>query len=396
MKKRPPHNESIPSGTPIPVEIGIKDEPSHVGSKGLSKPTAISSVFADHLVTALQNRGVMAPLIIQAEQTTLLIQNLPVRGQKAKLAALPFALEDRISAPLDEVHIALCRGQHASEAALACVVGLDVMTDPDRPADAAVLPEIFALPAPAAAQSDIVWAVWRSGERVLVRQSDETGFGIATPMLPLVWRQADQPKVIGYGDPLPDEIEVSEHITTPPPPADTDMAVDLRQGRFAPSSGDWRGRLGRVAAIAGFGLVAHFAIAAADTVSLQKIAENERRAVQAAIAPVLPGVEIGPDIRPILRRLDPAPPPTGSAFLPLVAQVSAILLETGTQVGFRRMTFADEPSRLTVLLEMPTLEDLQRAERLLRDGGLNVSSGAATASTGIAEAEFSIAWGQDR
>lgn len=355
------------------------------------KDAETTQVFAERLARSVSESGRESPWILPAEAVSLLTADVPVRGTRAKRAALAFALEDRIGAPLDEVHVALCRPSGQGEGVLAAIVDRAWMAASERPADAPVLPETFALPSPVATGDAQVWAVWCAAGRALVRVSDGTGFCVAATLLPLVWRQAGQPACDSYGEGLPPDVVAQRRGDTPPPPDSADLAVDLRQGAFAPAATGWVPRLIRLAAVVALGLMVHLAIALADAVALARIAEQDRAIAQAAVAQILPGIDVGADVTPILRRLAPPPPaPPGSAFLPLLARVSETLLAADLPAGFRRMTFASDPVRLSLLVEMPGLEDLQRAERVLRDGGLDVTTGAASATAGIAEAEFVI------
>ena len=350
-----------------------------------------ASEFARHLRDAVTSATGAEPLIIAGEKISLLSVALPVRGMRAKRAALPFAVEERISAPLDEVHIALCRDLGAADTVLAAVLDRTLMAEARN---AAVLPATLALPAPSAPDGTTLWAIWCSADRALVRVSDGTGFIVSQDMLPLLWQQAGQPQIISYGDMLPASMPATSHSDTPPPTDARDIAVDLRQGAFAPASGNWGRVLPRIAAILLVGLIGHLIIRAIDTVALTRLADSTRTTAQAALDPVLPGVIVTPEVDPILRRLAPAPETAnGSDFLPLLDRVSATFLAAGRDIGFRRMAFADAPARLILLIEAPSLEDLQQAERMLRADGLAVTSGAATASAGVAEAEFVITAG---
>lgn len=398
MKNRPPHNAETFQKGHINKRQTAEIDPDRVGSKRVFHGSPISppppSEFAISLCAELGESARVLPLILPAEQISLMATVLPVRGARAKRAALPFALEDRISAPLEDVHIAYCRALDAPDHVLAAVVDRKVMQAAADAGDSPVLPEIFALPAPEAVDESPVWAVWLSGGRALVRVSDGTGFVVGVAMLPLLWQQAARPQIKSYGDVLPDIIDTISYAARPPKPDAKDLGVDLRQGVFARKATDWSRHLKRAAMIAGVGLIGHLGIMVADTVALTRIAERERAAAQAAIDTVLPGLIVTPDVQPILRRLEPAAPaPSGSAFLPILGKMSATLLEADNQIRFRRLAFADTPARLTMLVEVPGLDDLQQAERLLRAGGFGVTSGAATASAGVAEAEFTVTMG---
>lgn len=353
-----------------------------------------ASDFAIFLADAVAKTGRPAPVIVPGERVSLLAAALPIRGTRARRAALPFALEDRISGPLEEVHVALCRTQTNDNQVLAAVVDRALMVSAKTDNDRAVLPETFALTTPDKIDGALVWAIWSRQGRALVRCSDGTGFIVQTAMLPMIWTQASRPAVISYGDPLEGGVLAVSHEATPPPPDARDMDVDLRQGDFKPASTDWVRYVRRAAVIVAIGLVGHLGLSIADTVALTRIAERERATAQAALNAVLPGVQVTGQVELILSRLAPsAPALTGSSFLPLLDQVSLALLEASNPTTFSRLSFAANPARLTLLLEVPTLDDLQEAERLLRGEGLRVETGAATASTGVAQAEFVVSLG---
>lgn len=370
-----------------PDRVGSPDVFQDIGNEGES-----ADIFAQTLIHAVRKTGRPIPVVIPAQAVTLATAVIPVRGVSAKRAALPFALEDAISASLDDVHIAFCRLSAPPDTVLAAIVDTRMMASLGGAPDAQVLPETFALPAPDPDADAPVWAVWHAGGRVLVRVSDGSGFCLNAAMFAAIWQQAGRPAINAYGDALPAAIPVAMHSRVPPPPAGADLAVDLRQGDFASASGDWSSHIWKVAAVICFGLFAHLAISAVDAMSLARIAASEREVAQTAIAPMLPGVQISSDVQPILQRLAPPPPaPPGSAFVPLLADMSQLLIDAGVQIEIRRLTFSDDPARLRIVIEVPTVEDLQQAERVLLTGGLQVESGAVTASAGVATAEFAIA-----
>ncbi|EEB85729.1 hypothetical protein RGAI101_2884 [Roseobacter sp. GAI101] len=398
MKNRPPHNDETLQKVHINERQTAKIDPDRVGSKRVFQSTQFSpslpSEFTISLCDALADSLQVAPVVLPGEQVSLMAAVLPVRGTRAKRAALPFALEDRISAPLEDIHIAFCRTLDGPDQVLAAVVDRNVMQAAAVAGDTPVLPEIFALPTPATADEGPVWAVWISDGRALVRVSDGTGFVVSVAMLPLIWAQAAKPQIQSYGEALPDTMDARAYDARPPKPDPKDLGVDLRQGAFAPKATDWTRHIKRAAIIAMIGVIGHLGLIVVDTVALTRIAERERAAAQAAIDTVLPGLIVTADVEPILRRLAPAAPaPKGSAFLTILGNVSAALLEADNQISFRRLAFADNPARLTMSVEVPGLDDLQQAERLLRASGFVVTSGAATASGGVAEAEFVVTMG---
>ncbi len=356
-----------------------------------------TNAAAQRIHNAFQAAGRREPVVVPAEQITLIVADIPVRGMRAKRAALPFAIEEDIAVALEDVHVALCRplsNPDRPDAVLAAVIDRRLMEGFTAPAmmEAAVIPETFAVPAPTSdPTSGPVWAIWRDGTRALVRTSDETGFAIQADMIEFVWKRAGRPTVLSYGAALPSSLGAKDLSDAPPPPNAKDLAVDLRQGVFAPASADWARPASQMAAIVALGLLLHLGLAWADLIALQGIAEEERVAAQDAVDPLLPGIGVDTDPAAIIARLaPPAREAQGSEFLTLLTSVSEALLVNGPQVSWRRIAYSDAPARIVILIEAPSLEDLQRAERVLQEAGLSVSSGVATAGDGAAEAEFQV------
>ena len=94
--------------------------------------------------------------VVPAELVALFDVALPIRGQRARRAALAFAVEDMIGQPLDAVHVAYCRKSAVPGNVLAAVVDRKVMDL--AKGDAPVLPEAFAIPAPEASPIGPAWA----------------------------------------------------------------------------------------------------------------------------------------------------------------------------------------------------------------------------------------------
>ncbi len=336
------------------------------------------------------------PVVLPAEAVTLVAVDIPVRGARAQRAALPFAVEEQVAMPLEEVHVSLCRpapGPGSPNRLLAAIVGSDLMTASARD-DAPVLPETFAIPTPARAEDRDTWAVWRDGARAIVRRSDGTGFAVQAEMLARIWTMSGRPAVLSYGAALPPALDARDLSHDRPPPDPKDLAIDLRQGAFAHRQRDLAPTLRFVAAVVGIGLAVHVGIAAADLLALQRIAGTERAIAEDALAPLLPGVQVDTDPAMILSRLAPqaVAVEVGDA-LPLLVGVAETLLAGGPDVTWRRATFNEENATLSLLVQAGGLDDLLEAERLLEGAGFAVSSGVATADQGAAEAEFQVTRG---
>jgi general secretion pathway protein L len=337
-----------------------------------------------------------APRLIPSELVTALAVELPRAPARRRAAMLAFAVEERVGVPIEAVVVAEARlddpaalpGTH-----LALVISRAALAAAAAAAPgAALLPDFLALRRPEAPPGGAAWAVWREGGRAVVRRSDGTGFAVATDALPALWVRAGRPALLSLGAALPTGLPATDLSAAPPGPNPSDLAFSFRGSAGSEGLGAALGPLATAAGIAGVALLFHLALAAADAAALGRIAAAERAAAEAAIAPVLPGVALGPDVDAVLARLAPTPPEARrSDFLPLLAEVSAAL--AGTGVGFRRLGWGAEDGTLSLLVQGAALDDLQAAEAAIRDAGLAVTSGAASAGEGGAEVEMRVARG---
>jgi len=271
-------------------------------------------------------------LLVPAEQALVIAVPLPLPSHAKRISALPFAIEDRIADRIDRVHLALGASPIGGEW-LAAAVDPAVMAqwvaaaEMAGLADAAIMPDALALPLPEAGR----WNVHRIGARILVRRPDGTGFAGLEPLFLPIWTAAGKPPC--------DEVEL---------PAMTALPLDLRQGMFArPRQGlSATGR--RVALVAAAGLLAHGAIATADTIALRSIADKRGAELTAQLNLSAPGRFTGTDpheAAAVAAELLPAggtAPP--GALLPLLNRASTALAPFGGAVTIRAMSF-DEAGR---------------------------------------------------
>ncbi len=289
--------------------------------------------------------GLDAPrdvVLVPSEDVLLLPVALPLPSPAKRLAALPFAIEDRIAERIDMVHLAV-GGQAPGGEWLAAVVAPEAMVRWIAAAeaagipDAALLPDALALPVPEAGH----WNVLRDPSgRILVRQPDGGGFAAGEPLFLALWASAGRPECdeqAGFG-PI------------------GSIQLDLRQGTFArPRQGlSATGR--RVALVAAAGLLAHGAIAAADTLALKSIAAKRGAELTAQLATTAPGRYAGTDPREaamVAAELIPAgtTAPPGS-FLPLLTRSSAALAPFGSTVAIRSMAFDAVRQRLQLDVDL--------------------------------------------
>ena len=344
-----------------------------------------SAVF-DHLIAKDSAAGVAA---IPAELVHLHHVQLPIRGARQRMAALPFALEDLVAQDLASTHFAIC-GTEADGSVLAAVLSTDTleryMADG---ADRALVPEQVLLPPPAPGPDGaMTWRTYGSDDRVLVRLSDGTGFAVTRDMLQAVWQLAGEPAIENLASALPKGIAYKDQGGTGVTPSPILLQADLRQGAYRPSRGFAR-PLKWLAACLVLAGVGHLMLAALDASAQRRIADDLRAKATVALTAKLP--DASPDDPPalVMRRLSDANRPQGgSGFLPLMDRVASALQAQGDAVQFQELSWSDGALRLTV--EAANLDTIQQAQSRLDGAGLQVSAGSATASDGAARSELTV------
>lgn len=328
-------------------------------------------------------------IALPTEEVTLLRVPLPLATHRQRLAAVGYAVEDLIAAPLDSVHVALGPELGPGEY-LVVVLARDRMaawaakTGPTRKR---LVPDVLALPVPN--PGDL--SVREAAGRILARRADGTGFATRGEAFETFWRIEGRPQVVLFGGRLPDAVPVSTSGQMPwaaPPDA---LSLDLMQGQLGRDSRRHRTLWQRLAAVAGIALLAHLGILGAKTFALQRIAAERETELRAQLASRIPGLPEGTPLDLALRRALP----TGQegdpgGFTPLAARVSEALLPTVGSISVRNMTFTAQDGSLSILVEGPDLETLQQVEGSLAAAGLTVEMGVATTSDGLAEVRYMI------
>ncbi|RYE04288.1 MAG: general secretion pathway protein GspL [Sphingomonadales bacterium] len=320
-----------------------------MGAPDLEAPRAggIWTLAGDRLI--IVDADGPATILVPTEQVRLLEVDLPLANRAKRLAALPFAIEDRIAEPVESVHIAL-GDEVEPKQYLVGVVSHVVMARWVAIAEAAglghaaIVPDVLSVPVSA----KDVWNAHFAGGRVLVR----TGYdGFAGPAA--LFRSAYQNApnkgdldVVVTGNPppgaLPDgweadgaayaEESVREILAKP--------ALDLRQGLYARTNAgasSLRRRLGWIVAL---GAAAHILIASADMLMLRSIADRRAADTRALVAATAPGTPLGDDLVGEVTNLLPVA--TGAkpdAFVPLVTRVSGALAPLAGSLSLRTMNF---------------------------------------------------------
>ncbi|MEO6092048.1 MAG: type II secretion system protein GspL [Novosphingobium sp.] len=358
-------------------------------------PGGIWSLESDRLTSVAEQDSGSGVVLVRSEHVLVLALPLPpMPNASRRRAALPFAVEDRIADPLDQVHVAL--GQEIAPGIwLAGVVRHELMAQWTlRLAEAgleraSIVPDALALPVPGQES----WSVDIAAGRAMVRAPDGTGFAMPLGLLEAAWRAAGEPMCIAYGDPLPPHMQgpstgleiasLAQRLTNP--------ALDLRQGLYAaprrPAHPLWR----RVAIVAALGAAAHGAIAIADTLALDGIAARREAEVRALAGLMQPDLVIGPDLSAALTDMTPDAASSGpSQFLSLLSRTGAALQGSQTPIGWRSLAFDRVGRTLTIEVETSDIAGLQQVAQALTRGGLTAQPGAASTDQDHAVGTFVV------
>ncbi|WP_197277357.1 type II secretion system protein GspL [Sphingomonas profundi] len=299
-------------------------------------------------------------LFVPGEDVLLLAVDLPLASAARRLEALPFAIEDRIADPIEAVHLAI-GGEIGSRRYLVAVVRHAAMQGwiaGDGGAQAALVPDVLALPMPAPA----TWTVDLRGARALVRREDGTGFALPAAQLEAVWRAAGRPPCHAVGEALAPAFGMPADPPAEAPPGPT---IDLRQGIYARAlrrlEGPWR----RVAIVIAIGLCGHLGLLMADTLALRRIADDRRDETRALIARAAPGQWGGDDVMTVAMDLLPASDRGAGPLMPLLARASAGLAPLMPALAVRSIAFDAGAATLTLDLEARDAATLARAARAL-------------------------------
>ena len=195
-----------------------------------------------------------ALLLVPGEEVLLTTARVPLRARAKALAAVPWALEDRLVADVETLHFALGRQTAEGDWEVA-VIDHDTMAGllqgcrESGVEPQAAVPEPLALPEPAADR----WVALEEPGRVVCRTGAATGFACAAELLPSVARGWQLPNGIdrcavdgtgvSWPEALADRLAPAEAIADPlqafAPQAG--VRLDLLQGPYSR-----RERFGRV------------------------------------------------------------------------------------------------------------------------------------------------------
>ena len=329
-----------------------------------------------------------AVVLVPSEHVLLLAVDLPpIANVMKRRQAAPFAVEDRIAQPLDEVHVAV-GDEVAPGRWLIGVVRHDTMRqwiarlDTAGLAHAALVPDCLSLPRPVGNS----WSVDLAAGRAMVRPADGTGFAVPLGLLERSWRSAGEPECAAFGDELPPPMHAPSLDLPAEPLAERllNPALDLRQGIYAAPRRRVDALWKRVATVAALGALAHAGIAIADTLALRDIAEQREQEVRQLAQTRQPPVILGPDLSSTAGTLEAqvlAEAASGGAvqpslFLPLLTRAGQALAEAGPSVTWRSVGYDGSGQILTIEVEAADAATLQRAASALQGAGLQVTPGA--------------------
>ena len=336
--------------------------------------------------------GKKACVLVPAEDVLLVVVDLPLSSHRQRMEAAPFAVEGLLAEPLANVHVSL-GPEVAPKRYLAGIVRHSVMDEwiallsRSGLSEARILPDALVLPVPERG----AWSVDARGYRTVVRRDDSSGFAIGMPALASAWQIAGCPKIVSYGDPLPETMSAVEAETIDTVADKVAAAFDLRQGIHATASFRGARTLRRAGWIAGIGALVLAAILIADTLALDRLAAERRATVVAQLQQVMPGISPDQDIATQFARLMPAGGGENRGrFLPLLSRVSQALEAQSDGLSVQTMTYDVSDAKLSFEVTAEDLAALQRIEQALTDAGLDATSGAATADKGAAQVRIIV------
>ena len=368
--------------------------PEEVQSTSAVEPGGIWFLDGDRLTSLARSDVGNATVLVPSEQVLILAVDLPLPSRRQRVTALPFAIEDQIADAIGEVHVALGM-EIAPRRHLAAVVRHDVMarwveqaTDAGL-AHAMIVPDALSLPVP----EEGAWVVQASGERVLVRTWESTGFATSLGQLPVVWAAAGKPVCIAHGEALPPEVtSVTGEIELEPLTTRLMVpALDLRQGPYVKPRRSVPISARKVMAVIGAAALAHAAIAVLDTFALRQIADNRRAEAQALVQQYLPGVSVDGDFAAEVNALlaGGAGPPR-SGFFPLLARASAAVGRGAPGTTLRGLSYDASAGELSLQIEQSDMNGLQRTQAALAAAGLNPVSGTPQVGGSVAGARIVV------
>lgn len=338
-------------------------------------------------VAAAAGRRVV--LLVPGEDVLLTGVQIPLRSRARAASAAPWALEDRVVADVETLHLALGSAGDDGEWPVAVIARATIERYLAACAEAGLVPQ-RAVPEPLALARPEPggWTVLEQPGRLVCRTGETSGFACPPALLPAIARPLDTPNGIAlsrfgdataeWPDPLDARIERADPVAHPLQPLASGIehpAIDLLQGPYSR-----RERMGRVwrrwrapAALAAVLLV----LLAADWLLGYRALGQRQQALQAATEQVLRAAvpDVGRIVNPrvqLKNRLDALRGSGGgdeAGLLALLGRAGPVLVQfeaiTLTGLDWRNQT-------LDLTVEAGELPLVDRLQRGLQAAGLEV------------------------
>jgi general secretion pathway protein L len=325
-------------------------------------------------------RAAQVVAVVPGQAVTLLSVPRIARQRQRLLQALPYAVEEQLAQPVEDVHIVAPARIEGDQVPVACVAHADMRAwmarldalgiQPDR-----MLPDMLLLPAPAAAAS-----LARVGGRALVRSGADAGFAVEADALALMLGRVGEVREVfraeGIADLLP---KLAPYLTEA-------SALDLLAGPYRPrhrsgAAGPWRAAAVLALAALLLGLLYQWL----DYRALRQTHEALMEEARALYRQVVPDAGAVPDPVRMLRAESArrGGGSHGAGALPLLARVAPLLAGGTTTVRMDAIEYRGGSLEITLTTpDVPTLDGLR--ERLGALPGLRVElTGASPGEAGV-------------
>ncbi|MGI4880581.1 MAG: type II secretion system protein GspL [Janthinobacterium lividum] len=331
-----------------------------------------------------------AILLVPTEDVLLLVVDLPPSSPAKRAAAAAIAIEQRLSEPLDAVHVAVGAAS-APHRHLVGVVRRALLQSWIAALErvdlshAAIVPDVLFLPVPPAGS----WSIEATGGRVLARTDTGAGFAVRDELFPLFWKRSGQPTCVVYGNELPAGLPaIAGAVASVFRAREESNVLDLRQGGYACRNRLVSPLLRRFGTIFATGLAGHTAIAGADALDLRADARAIHTQVENLRRQELPSVPADLLEASLLK------PARADHFLPLLSRVANVL-QTRSGWTASALSYRANSSALTLSLaplkkiesdrEIAALKAAGLRPELRRRGDPHEATGPSITVFGVAE-----------
>ncbi len=333
-------------------------------------------------------------IAVPGEHVLLLAVDLPMKSAARRQQAAPFAIEDRVAAPLAQTHVAL-GPRLEGDTWLVAAIDIERMRalDASHPPTASLIPEMLFLPVPLSG----AWTVLQDGERCLVRLEDGTGSVMSASQFAGLWQLSGSPRLYPVGKGFTGDLaslpsEPALPASTGPAPAGL---LDLRQGVFARRRSPIGLWTRRVAAALVAGLAIYSLVSLLDLMAIRSIGENRADMLVAEYRAKFPDVATGTEILSEIDALASRQTDGRSdIFLGGLSQIASAL-GPAAGLSFRDLAFDGGAGTFTFTLETGDLNALQDVAARLEAAGLTSQLRSSRAIDGGAEGQFTVQAGGD-